>query len=322
MTNTFQARPNALQNFRPVEVALAGSALALMAVNLAWSLGADRAVAWQAFAPGVLVALALMGLGAIARARYPHSGLGTCAIGIGMFFAICLSVSVLVLLLLPLPSPLMDAYLISADAALGFDWDRFVRRATEFPLLSDALRLLYGSAIPQIALLIVLLGATGRERSMQRLLLSGSLCLVAAVAVWRFFPTIGPAAFSALSSDPDMQRMLYHSPREARILMDLVVSGPKIAVPGQLLGGLVAFPSIHMVMALMVAWYSRGTWASVPFSVSSLLMMPATILHGGHHLLDLAGGLVLFVVSAIAARRIVREPEAPESGSAGRGVAA
>jgi len=311
MTNTFQALPRALQRLRPAETALAGFAIVLLVLDVAWSLAAGRTVAWTAFAPGVVVALALIGVGAIARGRLPGSSLGTCSVGLGIFVAVCLAVSILVLILLPLPSPLMDRHLIAFDEALGFDWDAFVMRAKEYPLFLEALRYVYGSAIPQIALLIVILGLTRREGDMQRLLFSGSFSLVVAVGVWWLFPSIGPAPFSALSSDPDVQNMLYHSPREARILLALVTAGPDIAVPGQLLGGLVAFPSIHMVMALMIAWYSRATWAFLPFCASSLLMIPATLLHGGHHLSDLIGGLALFALAATLARGFVREPQSP-----------
>lgn len=309
MTNTFLALSRALQRLRPAEAALVGFSVALLSLDLVWSQAADRAVAWAAFAPGVFVALALIVVGGFARGRFPDSGLGTCSVGLGIFAAVCLAVSILVLVLLPLPSPLMDNHLIAFDAMMGFDWDAFVLHAKEFPLAVETLRYVYGSAIPQIALLIVILSVTSRESEMQRLLFCGSFSLVVAVAIWWLFPSIGPAPMSALSSDPAVQDMLYHSPREARILLNLVTSGPEIAVPGQLLGGLVAFPSIHMVMALMVAWYSRGTWAFFAFCVSSLLMIPATLLHGGHHLSDLFGGLALFALAVSLARWLVRDPK-------------
>ena len=88
-------------------------------------------------------------------------------------------------------------------------------------------------------------------------------------------------------------------------LLIAILTPPALA----LLGGLVAFPSIHMVMALMVAWYSRGTWAFFAFCVSSLLMIPATLLHGGHHLSDLFGGLALFALAVSLARWLVRDPK-------------
>lgn len=277
-----------------------------MAGSVMWALVDGRAVAWSAFAPGVSVVSALMLVGAVARRRYPASRLGTCAVGLGLFFAISLAFTILVLALLPQPAPLVDRQLVYADAALGFEWDAFVLYTQRFPFVSDALRLLYGSAIPLIAIQIVLLTVPGREHVMQRLLLCGTISLAAAVAIWWWFPSIGPASLSSPSAHADIQAMLYHSPQAARVLRDMVIAGPDIAVPSQLLNGLVAFPSIHMVMALIIVWYSRGTAVSPAFSLLGGLMVPATLLRGGHHLVDLIGGAVLFVLAAMAAGTVVR----------------
>ena len=45
-----------------------------------------------------------------------------------------------------------------------------------------------------------------------------------------------------------------------------------------------------MIMALMVVWFSRGTFAFLPLTAVNTAMVPATLTHGGHHLVDLLAG--------------------------------
>ncbi len=73
--------------------------------------------------------------------------------------------------------------------------------------------------------------------------------------------------------------------------------------------GVVAFASFPMFMALMGFWYGRGTSLSPVLAVVSLLMVPATLSHGGHHLVDLLGAVVLFTALAVGVGRLLPDPE-------------
>ena len=63
--------------------------------------------------------------------------------------------------------------------------------------------------------------------------------------------------------------------------------------------------SDEFIMALMVSWFSRGTPAFPLFALSGLAMIPATLAHGGHHLMDLFGGVVIFATLLWAASRLL-----------------
>ncbi|GGB58668.1 hypothetical protein GCM10011316_33420 [Roseibium aquae] len=71
---------------------------------------------------------------------------------------------------------------------------------------------------------------------------------------------------------------------------------------------------MHAVMAFMATWYAvHLRFVFYPLIVVNTLMMPATLLHGGHHLVDLFGGVAVFAIGVFAARRIVGDrPRAGE----------
>ena len=61
-----------------------------------------------------------------------------------------------------------------------------------------------------------------------------------------------------------------------------------------------------MIMALMVVWFTRGTLAFLPAALVNTAMIPATLSHGGHHLVDLFGGLAVFALGVWIANRLIR----------------
>ena len=73
-------------------------------------------------------------------------------------------------------------------------------------------------------------------------------------------------------------------------------AGPRIVDANHLLD-LISFPSMHTVMAAMAVAYSRRTFAFWPLVVLNTLMVPAILIHGEHHLIDIFGGLALFAIT-------------------------
>ena len=70
--------------------------------------------------------------------------------------------------------------------------------------------------------------------------------------------------------------------------------------------GLIAVPSFHIVMALVAIRASWTlAWARWPFFIVNLLVLPGTIVHGGHHLIDVFGGAFVTMAGLIAANRLI-----------------
>ncbi|MGI9368651.1 MAG: phosphatase PAP2 family protein, partial [Ruegeria sp.] len=81
------------------------------------------------------------------------------------------------------------------------------------------------------------------------------------------------------------------------LLRDLAANGVPVITPSIIIGT-IAFPSFHTVMAVLVVWYLRGTSLFLPALLINVMMAPAILVHGGHYLTDMVGGVATFAVSA------------------------
>ncbi|MFM7444369.1 MAG: phosphatase PAP2 family protein, partial [Tabrizicola sp.] len=126
--------------------------------------------------------------------------------------------------------------------------------------------------------------------------------------IWWVIPSVGPSAFQSIPETDRLATGLYFDPAYGKYLKGLVEVGPRQISP-EVITGVVAFPSYHMIMALMVVWFVRGTFAFLPLAAVNVAMVPATLTHGGHHLVDLLAGLAVFALSVWIAQRIIRTPD-------------
>ncbi|GAB1364827.1 hypothetical protein MASR1M32_40630 [Rhodobacter sp.] len=276
--------------------------LGLATVLLAAALG--RRVDWLGFLPGIGAAFGMVALGGYARGVRKAPRLGTAAIGIGIFMGFTALSAIFIFALFPLSNPLIDQRLIAMDAALGYDWAGFVMGLSEWPRTGRALGWLYHSSLPQMVLLVVTLAVLRREGAMHRFLTAGIVAMAMTVGFWWLWPSIGPSAYAEIAPEVARRIGLVVNSAVGAQLRELVAVGPDAIAP-MTITGVVAFPSYHMIMALMVAFYARNTPLFPLFVAASLGMIPATLSHGGHHLVDLLAGAAVFGLSALLARRLV-----------------
>lgn len=264
-----------------------------------------REVNWPPFLAGFFGTLGLMAIGTYVRGMKDTPRLALALIGVAIFMGFTAVSSVFIFALFPLPRPLIDPWLIGVDAGFGYHWPSFVQALAAYPGFAKGLGLLYHTSLPQIMLTICLLATLGRTLTLHRFLAVGILTLVAAVAIWWVFPSIGPSGFFSIPDEVRLATGLYFDSEYGAYLRQLVENGPARISP-EVMTGVVAFPSYHMVMACMVVWYTRGTVMFLPAFGANALMVPATLSHGGHHLIDLVAGAVVFAACAFAATRIIR----------------
>ncbi|MES2913874.1 MAG: phosphatase PAP2 family protein [Pseudomonadota bacterium] len=277
----------------------------LLAVALALTM--QRQVNWPPFLGGYFGTLGLAAVGSYVRQAKGAPRIALALVGTAIFTGFTAVSSVFIFALFPLPNPLIDPALIELDAAMGYDWSRLVAWLAGYPGLAMVLGYIYNSALPQILLTIVLLAALSREIALHRFLFVGILTLILAVAIWWLAPSVGPSAFQAIPESDRLATGLYYNPAYGAYLRGLVETGPRVISP-EIITGVVAFPSYHIIMALMVVWFTRGTFAFLPALATNIAMVPATLTHGGHHLIDLFAGLVVFAFAVWVAGRLIRHP--------------
>jgi len=301
-----EQRGNGLQILPPERLML-GIILFFGLAALAIIVATGRVVNWPPFLAGFLATLGLVGVGGYIRAAKAAPRIALAVIGVGIFMGFTAVSTVFIFALFPLPNPLIDERLIAVDAVFGYHWPGFVAGLAEYPWIAWGLGWLYHTSLPQIVLLIVVLGALSRDLVLHRLLMVGIVTLVVTVAIWWVWPSVGPSAFQTIPEPILAATGLYYDDTYGAYLKQLVEVGPSRISP-EVITGVVAFPSYHMVMACMVVWFSRATALFLPATAANLAMIPATLSHGGHHLIDLMAGVVVFAACLWLSHRLVREP--------------
>jgi hypothetical protein len=294
---------------QPAERLLIGLllALALLTVTVAHLRG--QAVDWPAFGTGIGAAFGMIGLGLYIRATKGAQRIAHAAIGFGVFMAFSGLIAILIFSLFPFTAPMIDLTLIALDARLGYDWAAFVTWVASAPLPGTLLGYVYHSSVPQVALTIGLLAALNRGTDLYRFLLVGVITMAGAVAIWSVWPSLGPSAHASIPADVQARIGLVFGAEGGARLLQLAQDGLPVITPDAIMG-VIAFPSYHMVMALMVAWYCRNTPARWPALILNAAMIPATLSHGAHHLVDLLAATVLFALCVWLAGRLIADPPA------------
>lgn len=278
-------------------------------LTVALALLLQRNVNWPPFLAGYAATLGFAAIGGYVRQVKGTPRLALALVGTAIFTGFTAVSSIFIFSLFPLANPLIDPHLIQLDQVFGYHWPGFVAWLAQHPGLSLALGYVYHSSLPQILLTILLLAALSRDLVLHRFLLVGIVTLILAVAIWWVIPSVGPSAFQSIPEADRIATGLYYSPAYGEFLRSLVEVGPRQISP-EVITGVVAFPSYHMIMALMVVWFTRGTPAFLPAALVNTAMIPATLSHGGHHLVDLIAGLAVFTLGVWIANRLIRaEPQ-------------
>jgi hypothetical protein len=159
--------------------------------------------------------------------------------------------------------------------------------------------------------MLLILGGLRRSADIYGLCLAIALGGLIAVSVWAIHPSFG--AFSVFNLPHWAARNLGIAldGDYGRNLVLLLKNGPGRISPSEL-RGIVGFPSYHTVQALVLMWYARHVpylrWASVALNIVVLIGTP---IHGGHHLIDLAGGAAVAVAAIMLADGIVKRAAVP-----------
>ena len=209
------------------------------------------------------------------------------------------SFSVLNYLLLTVAGPRIDGTLAAFDRAIGVDWPAMMAFIAHYPRTDMVLQFVYISVLPQIAVLVLCLGFFGKPEQIYRLCLSVATSAAISMAVWTAAPSFG--AFSVYDLPPAVagHLALALDGRYAHALIGLLVHGPGHISPTAA-KGLIGFPSYHAVLALLVVWYARSIPVArwIALGVNAVVLI-ATPIQGGHHVVDVLAG---FAVAALAIR--------------------
>ncbi len=283
---------------RPLALIVALTAAAALTVSTAFG----QAVDWIGFMPGIAPGVLLAGLGLYLRHHDNRPKFSNFLVSVGAYVLFGAFMSVTIFCFFPVLYPTIDHQLFRFDAVIGYDWRAAVAWAAQMPLVGKLMGLTYHSSLWQIIAVLAVLSALGRTERQNAFLLAGFVALTAALGVWIVFPSFGPAAYLTVPATQTDAIGLIVNPAYGATLMDYATNGIPVIGPQTIIGA-IAFPSFHTVMLCLILWYARKTPAFWPLVVVNILMVPAILIHGGHHVADVFGGIGASAASILVASR-------------------
>ncbi len=289
----------------PAEKTIVYIILILAAADLAFLALRPIRVDWAGYLTAIAIGSFLLGVGQYYRVYRGEDSISLAATGAALFTLFTIAGSVFNYMLLPVPGERIDATLRAIDAMLGFHWPSAVNWVSTYPMLNQLLAFVYATSLPQLILVVLMLGFTGQQENLHRFLLSGLFGALIAIGFWRMFPSAGASSVHAAKDLWNAGMSLVADYRYVEEVKKVIAEGATEISPKSALG-LIAFPSFHMVMACMSVFYMRRhRKVFALLVVINTLMIPAIIVHGNHHMMDVFGGLATFALAAWLANKSV-----------------
>lgn len=259
-------------------------------------------VDWTGYGVTCAIGIGAIAIGQLYRTKRLEEKIALATTASGLFILFTIYCSIFNYLLLPVGDRRIDPLLIKLDAMLHYSWPEAVVYVASLPWLASLLRFIYMSSLPQLIVILIILGFLGQRERLHQFLLTGVFGALMAIAFWAVFPSSGPSAFEILPAE--VARSFVVGAAYGTELNRLALDGPSFLSPKDALG-LIAFPSFHTVMACMAVWFMAQTKRVFPlFLIVNILMLPAILVHGGHHLVDVFAGFIVFGLALMVSRML------------------
>jgi membrane-associated phospholipid phosphatase len=204
--------------------------------------------------------------------------------------------------------PLADPLMARGDAMIGIDVGNVSRFVATQPALSSLLLLAYNASGP---LCVAAIGWSLFRKD--RLLLWRVVAtLVVAMQVTALVSILFPAQGASVWMGLDALQgngLPYGAGTYSAAEFGHFYSGGELVVRREDMNGIVCFPSFHTVMALVILQgfvNSPLKWATLAWSALTIV---STVPMGGHYVVDLAGGVLVWITASSLATWACRFPE-------------
>lgn len=282
-----------------------------IAVGLVWGWTGHFHIDVAAYIRPALIGLALLAAGTFYQIRRPDPKIVAMLLGASFLIFFSAAANLLNNFLLTVAGPRIDAQLDAADRALGFDWYRLMLLMADHPILNGWLFQIYNIALPEIALMLVVLAWSGKVDKTYCFCLSVALGALICISVWTLTPAFGAMSLYTLPPDVASRLQVALTCEFGKAQVAMLRDGPGYITLDSLHGSLIGFPSYHGVLALTVIWYARALprlfW---PLLIANLLVLAATPIQGGHHLTDVLASFPVTALSIFLATRLAKAAKA------------
>lgn len=202
---------------------------------------------------------------------------------------------------------LWDSRLAQWDRAIGFDWLAYVRFFDQSAIAIAWLKLAYASLIPQVIVLVLVLGFTNRLAELRIVMLAAIVAGTVTVILSSLFPAVSNYIHLGLSA----RDFLHVDPFAGDVHMrdfNALRDGTSGALEFGKMEGIITFPSYHAglsVVTLWGFWASRIAWVRWPGILLAASTIVATPVDGGHYLVDIIAGAAIAVLALAWSKRAI-----------------
>lgn len=194
------------------------------------------------------------------------------------------------------PFPTVDHIMSYLDKSLGVDTDSILLWTSSHPFIKKMLIYAYNTVTLEMFILPVALGVLLKKRSVNEFLLLTCLSYLLGYCLYYFFPTAAPAS-------------VFQSPHFLPQELATALKFQQIhhhVVPTTRDGGLIAFPSFHVIFSLLCVYVIRDVkWLLVPLAIINVIAIFSTVALGWHYLTDVFGGIFVLVVTIFITRLLL-----------------
>lgn len=220
-----------------------------------------------------------------------------------LLIAFSLVAAVLSYLATSLDNPLIDQDLLAIDATLGFDWLGYVGVVNAHPWLGMLSSAVYVTTLAQVTGVVVWMSMTGRVADTQHFMTAVMLGALLCIGISAILPAAGALGTLRPSADFVMANAPTVDLAYKQTFFDLR-SGALRVIDLADLKGLIAFPSYHGTLSALVAFaFLSLRRFALPAIILNGCVLLATPVDGGHHMIDVIGGVATAAFAWYLARR-------------------
>jgi hypothetical protein len=218
-----------------------------------------------------------------------------------LFAPLC---TVLNYLAIPIAGHRIDNLLTSLDRWVGISYPALIVFVSNHPVALKLLNLTYAISVFQVAIAIVLLGWNGASSDLSRLCIAVVLCAFSSIGFWTMYPSFGAYTVYDMVEISHRAHVTVDNAYPAFLNSIFIHTPMHIDVLNA--RGLIGFPSFHTQEIILAIWYLRkDRIAFIPMSIFSAIALAAVPVAGGHHVMDVIGGIVFAIAGIAAAGHIV-----------------
>ena len=191
--------------------------------------------------------------------------------------------------------PLVDSTLASMDRYLGFYSPSLIFWFRDHAIWNYIFGFIYDAYYFQMPFVLLYVSFFGETNYLQKYLMQYMIASLLTICIAGFFPAVGTYGWYPYPPEPSQLSELQRFYELRQNIVDLRASD-----------GIITFPSFHTTMGILYicAFLHERKIIFIPILILNALMIFSCLSHGGHFLVDIWGGIVVFVI-ALGIERLI-----------------